>query len=187
MLLSAYAGLREARLPSLVVAGPGWDSPYGRSLLDAIDRDPSLKAKVHTEGMLSGLRKWEALIGCEAFVLPSHHENFGVAVAEALSCGRPVLLSERVDIHGEVVEAGAGLSAADSVEGVVSLLNRWAATDEACRIRMSEAALKVHRERYRMELCAERLLEVCGELSRVSDGLPGRSLENPSRGRKKFN
>lgn len=187
MLLEAYAGLREASLPSLLVAGPGWDSAYGRSLLDAIDRDAFLKAKVHPEGMLSGDRKWQALMGCEAFVLPSHHENFGVAVAEALSCGRPVLLSDKVNIHREIVDSGAGLSADDSVQGVASLLTRWNAMDASCRGRMSRAALQVHKELFRMSLCAERFLEVCLDLSAVQVVSPGRSLEGSSRGNRSVN
>ena len=37
-----------------------------------------------------------ALRAAEALVLPSHQENFGMVVAEALACGTPALLSKRV-------------------------------------------------------------------------------------------
>ena len=43
--------------------------------------------------MLSGNPKWGAFAAAEAFILPSHQENFGIAVVEALACGIPVLIS----------------------------------------------------------------------------------------------
>jgi glycosyltransferase involved in cell wall biosynthesis len=42
------------------------------------------------------------------FVLPSRHENFGNVVVEALACGCPVLISDRVGLHREVSAAGTG-------------------------------------------------------------------------------
>lgn len=42
------------------------------------------------------------------FVLPSRHENFGNVVVEALACGCPVLISDKVGLHDEVAEGGIG-------------------------------------------------------------------------------
>jgi glycosyltransferase involved in cell wall biosynthesis len=81
--------------------------------------------------MLEGDAKWGALHGCEAFVLPSHQENFGIAVVEALGCGRPVLISDKVNIWREISENGAGLVEEDSVEGTARLLARFAAGELA--------------------------------------------------------
>jgi glycosyltransferase involved in cell wall biosynthesis len=82
-------------------------------------------ARVHAIGMLAGDSKWGALYGCEAFVLPSHQENFGIAVVEALACGKPVLISDQVNIWREIVEDGAGLVEEDTEEGVEKLLRRF--------------------------------------------------------------
>ena len=82
-------------------------------------------ACVHAVDMLSGAEKWGALYGCEAFVLPSHQENFGIAVVEALACGKPVLISDQVNIWREIVEDGAGLVEADTEGGVEKLLRRF--------------------------------------------------------------
>jgi glycosyltransferase involved in cell wall biosynthesis len=164
LLLDAYARLRDDRLPALLMAGPGWDSAFGRSLRERIAGDGFLTCKVHTDGMLSGRRKWQALQGCGALLLPSHHENFGVTVAEALSCGRPVLLSDKVNIHREVTGAGAGLSAPDDREGVLSLLSAWRSMQADERDAMSCAARTLFVQRFRMEDCARRILSVCREL-----------------------
>jgi hypothetical protein len=75
--------------------------------------------------MLAGDSKWGALYGCEAFVLPSHQENFGIAVVEALACGKPVLISDQVNIWREIVEDGVGMVEGDTEEGVEKLLRRF--------------------------------------------------------------
>ena len=49
-------------------------------------------------GMLEGDLKWGAFAAAEVFALPSHQENFGIAVAEALACGTPVLISNKVNV-----------------------------------------------------------------------------------------
>jgi len=74
---------------------------------------------------LSGDAKWGAFYGCEAFILPSHQENFGIAVVEALACGKPVLISNQVNIWREIESAGGGIVAEDSLAGTRELLKRW--------------------------------------------------------------
>jgi glycosyltransferase involved in cell wall biosynthesis len=75
--------------------------------------------------MLEGEAKWGALYGCDAFVLPSHQENFGIAVVEALACNKPVLISNKVNIWREIAEDGAGVVEEDSVEGTARMLQRF--------------------------------------------------------------
>jgi hypothetical protein len=141
---------KDLEFPDLVVAGPGWDSDYGRevrAIIDEANRSIALtehrtlnteprpgetaprqnSAPIHAVDMLSGAAKWGALYGCEAFVLPSHQENFGIAVVEALACGKPVLISDQVNIWREIVEDGAGIAEADTEEGVEKLLRRFLA------------------------------------------------------------
>jgi len=83
--------------------------------------------EIHAVDMLQGDAKWGALYGCEAFVLPSHQENFGIAVVEALACGKLVLISDQVNIGREIVEDGAGLVEGDTEEGVEKLLRQFLA------------------------------------------------------------
>src|SRR5439155_18412891 len=64
--------------------------------------------RVTFAGMLDGEIKAGALVAADAFILPSHQENFGMAVAEALSVGLPVLISNRVNNWRELEEDHAG-------------------------------------------------------------------------------
>ena len=75
--------------------------------------------------MLDGDSKWGAFYGCEAFVLPSHQENFGISVVEALACDKPVLISNKVNIWREIAHDEAGFVEEDTVDGTARLLNRF--------------------------------------------------------------
>jgi glycosyltransferase involved in cell wall biosynthesis len=74
--------------------------------------------------------KWGAYHTAEAFILPSHQENFGIVVAEALSCSLPVLISNKVNIWQEIAEDNAGLVVEDTVGGCVDLIRRWQKMDD---------------------------------------------------------
>jgi glycosyltransferase involved in cell wall biosynthesis len=117
------SGFANASL-SLVIAGPGLDTPYGRSL-QLLAEENGMKDFVFFPGMLSGEAKWGAFYGCEAFVLPSHQENFGISVAEALACSRAVLISNQVNIWKEIKNGGGGLVYDDTLEGTRNLLKDW--------------------------------------------------------------
>ena len=124
LLVEAFAAMqeRDPRL-HLVMAGP--DEAGWRPRLMALARDRGVQGKVTWTGMLSGEVKWGAFHAADAFVLPSHSESFGVVVAEALSCGVPVLLTRGVSMWREVIEARAGLVEEDTLDGVSTLLDRW--------------------------------------------------------------
>lgn len=75
--------------------------------------------------MLQGDAKWGALYSCEAFILPSHQKNFGIAIAEALACVIPVLMTKKVNIWREIEDDGAAIICNDNLEGILKILSEW--------------------------------------------------------------
>jgi glycosyltransferase involved in cell wall biosynthesis len=151
LLIKAYAEVfgqknvnTSQELPALVVAGP-LDSEYAQSMVrlaqsllpravftpseqgnQFVDsKREASQPSIHFTGMLQADAKWGAFYGCDAFILPSHQENFGIAVVEALACDKPVLISKSVNIWSEVIENNAGLVDNDNLEGVKNLLIQW--------------------------------------------------------------
>jgi len=122
----------------LVMAGP--DAQNWRAKLQQNATAAGIASRIHWPGMLEGDRKWGAFYASEAFVLPSHQENFGIAVAEAMACARPVLLSNKVNIADEIAADGAGLMEVDTAEGTERLLARWIALPQPQRKRQSHRA-----------------------------------------------
>lgn len=110
--------------------------------------------------MLGGDVKWGAFTAAEAFVLPSHQENFGIAVAEALACGTPVLISNKINIWREIEADGAGLVENDDLAGTASLLKRWVAIPDGSRQTMRENARTCFANRFEIERATDSLLEV---------------------------
>lgn len=109
----------------LVIAGPGSETIYGEKIKASAALLNQHENAVFFPGMLSGDAKWGAFYNSEAFVLPSHQENFGIAVVEALACGKPVLISNQVNIWTEIAASKAGIIADDTATGTQELLNSW--------------------------------------------------------------
>ena len=66
-------------IPLLVIAAPGLNTTYGKTIQTVVNSDEKLLPKIVFTGMITGDIKWGSLYGCEAFILPSHQENFGIA------------------------------------------------------------------------------------------------------------
>lgn len=142
----------------LVMAGPG-DQSY-LDELHSIPVDPAVKDRILWTGMVSGEAKYGAFRACEAFILPSHQENFGIAVAEALACGKPVLIGKGINIWREIVEDKAGFMEPDTVEGTVNLMKRWLALSKAEQEAMGRQALACYEKRFTVENYARELIKV---------------------------
>lgn len=67
-------------------------------------------------GFLEGHAKWSLLSEADIFVLPSYHENFGLAVVEAMSVGLPIVITDKVGIHEEVSRERAGFVVSENRE-----------------------------------------------------------------------
>ena len=159
LLIKAYAKSFKPGAPKLVIAGPGLESAYGQKLTKLIADNPQINNAVHFPGMLSGDAKWGAFYGCSAFVLPSHQENFGIAVVEALACGKPVLISDQVNIWREIKAEGAGAVAPNTEEGTQELLDIWERMSENERTEMGQMARAAFEKLYAIDPAAARLLE----------------------------
>lgn len=155
LLIEAFVSLGEESGLRLVVAGPVGDERYHKHLQELGRNQP-----VTFTGMLSGNLKWGALQAAEAFVLPSHQENFGIAIAEALACGTPVLISNKVNIWREVVADGGGLADEDDLAGTQRLLERWRALAPAAREEMRTRARNSFGQRFEINQAVDSFLRV---------------------------
>ena len=155
LLIEAFAQLEKSS--RLVVAGPCSDDGYLRRLREMAT---SAGDSIIFPGMLTGDVKWGALSAADAFVLPSHQENFGIAVAEALACGTPVLISNKINIWREIETDGAGYVENDDLPGTINLLKRWLGTPETSRAEMGENARKCFAARFEIERATDSLLAV---------------------------
>ncbi len=113
-LLEAIALLPTVQRPHLLLAGPAADGHDAQLQRQAASL--GVHDRLHLLGMVGGEVKRSLYEAADAFVLPSHHENFGIALAEAMLCGAPVLTSRSVNIWPEVEKLG-GIVADNTAEG----------------------------------------------------------------------
>lgn len=145
-------------IPKLVIAGPGLDSAYGRKIQDLVLDSAVLSQHIFFTGMLSGSAKWGAFYGCEAFILPSHQENFGIAVVEAMACGKPVLISKQVNIWREIEEEKSGIVRDDNLLGTYQMINSWLNFPEEKKSSMGRSAKQCFKGKFDIGVNAERYL-----------------------------
>jgi glycosyltransferase involved in cell wall biosynthesis len=159
LLVRAFAEVaRSDSSLQLVMAGPDQAGLVGR--LKQIAEEFGVAERISWPGMLQNDLKWGAFYAADAFVLPSHQENFGIAVAEALACGLPVLISDKVNIWREVKNAGAGMVAPDSLQGTVELMRGYLSLTPAERRAMADRARSLYVDRFTVSAMAESLLNV---------------------------
>jgi glycosyltransferase involved in cell wall biosynthesis len=168
LLIRAFASvaIAEPKL-HLVIAGPdqmGWVAR-----LTTLAGELDIADRISWPGMVRDEMKWGAFYSAEAFVLSSHQENFGIAVAEALGCGVPVLISNKVNIWREIEAAGAGLIDTDSESGTERLFTRWLAMSAADRQKMSVSAQELFRRQFTAAAMTEGLLRVIEQQRSDSD------------------
>ena len=159
ILLDAFVAV-AAQQPALhlVMAGP--DSVHWRSSLQTVATRAGISDRVHWPGMLTGEAKWGAFAASEAFVLTSHQENFGIAVVEALACGKPVLITKPINIADDLASDGCALVEPDTLSGAKQLLTRWLVLSPAERATMSARALTTVATRYDMRKNTSALIDL---------------------------
>ncbi|MDD4933208.1 MAG: glycosyltransferase [Methylacidiphilaceae bacterium] len=155
LLVKAFAEIAP-RMPEvmLVIAGPD-NEGYGARVQGWL-REAGLENRALFPGMVLGEKKRALLSGSDLFVLPSYTENFGIAVAEAMAMGLPVVISDKVNIWQEVRKAGAGLvvpcDAGKLAEACLQLLR-----DAQSRRAMGERGRKLVEAQFSLERTTEML------------------------------
>ena len=108
VLVEAFADLSKKRNDvALVIAGPD-NEGYGKKVISWVNQ-LGIAGSVVFAGMLLGRDRLAAFRDCDIFVLPSYSENFGLVILEAMACGVPVIISDKVNISPEILKAKAGL------------------------------------------------------------------------------
>jgi glycosyltransferase involved in cell wall biosynthesis len=151
---------------SIVFGGPdqiGWQKE-----LEVRVRRLGIASSVVFTGMLGPNLKQSALANAEALILPSHQENFGMAVVEALAAHVPVLISDRINIWQEIQGDDAGYVAADDLAGTTSLLQRWYDTSAEQKEQMRRNAGECFARRFEINRAVDSLLKILSE--RVPSG-----------------
>lgn len=162
----------------LVLAGPD-DDGYGATVRRWI-AERGLNDHATFTGMLQGELKLAVLRDADVFALPSYSENFGIAIAEAMACMLPVVISNKVNIWREIEKAGAGLVIDTDAQQCAVAISRILG-DKALATSMGENGTRLVAERYNWDKVGSEMETLC---QRIVEGRVGAKsvldLQTPS-------
>jgi glycosyltransferase involved in cell wall biosynthesis len=159
VLLKAWQALgSERRDWRLAIAGP--DQRGHTDELKQLVDELSLKDTVVFPGALFGAEKLAAYALSDLFVLPSHSENFGVAVAEALAAGLPVVTTTATPWKN-LSERGCGWCVDATVEQMTATLREALALPKSELVSMGAKGRAWMRRDFAWEQLAAQMIEVC--------------------------
>ena len=142
------------------------DVDYERRVWDRVAQSP-LAPRTTRTGFVSGPEKAALLQTADVFVLPSYYENFGLAVAEAMAAGRPVVISKGVYIWPDIADSDTGWVCDLTANSLAHAL-RQALTCPKIRQRKGENARNYAIRHYNWDTIAEQTLGAYQDLLQVS-------------------
>ena len=155
LLIPAFDTVRRQRPEAhLLLVGPG-DATYVQSLREEVVRR-GLEGSVTFTGVLYGREKWAAMAASDLFVLPSYQENFALAAVDAVQSGLPVMLSRRVNLWKDLVDAGVARDCEPELDSVAAALGKCL-DDSDWRRAALPAGRKLLSERFNWATTAARL------------------------------
>jgi glycosyltransferase involved in cell wall biosynthesis len=137
-----------------VIAGPD-DGGFGRNVVQW-SKKAGIAEKTLMTGLLLGDEKAALLADADVWVLPSYTENFGMALVEAMACGLPVVVSDKVNIHREIARAGAGLVVSCDAREVAAGIERLL-RDRSLALSLGTAAQRLVASQFTWDRTASRL------------------------------
>ncbi|MGC8742911.1 MAG: glycosyltransferase [Verrucomicrobiia bacterium] len=162
LLIPAFSRLcSERRDVHLIIAGKDDGDGYENKVRAWI-KEYNLNNSVTFTGLVTGMDKLLLFYGSDIFVLPSYSENFGVAVIEAIYCGCPVVISDKVALSEEIKYNNAGIIVKTNLESIYQGMKKLL-EDENLRKTVSENGKKMVKEYYDIEEVADKMIEMYKE------------------------
>lgn len=138
----------------------GHDEGEGPAVRAALDGEPDIT----WEGSLSPEAIPSRMAAANVYVLPSVREPQPMSVLEAMSVGRPVVVTNDCGLAPMIERSGCGLVTEPAVPALVAAVDRILRDDGAARSMGERGRRTVHSE-YGMEAVGDRLLQTYGHVT----------------------
>ena len=155
-LVEAWAVLRPAGW-QVVLAGQN-ENNHQAEIESAIHRH-QLQSDFRFVGPVDASSKWDLYRSADLFILPSYTENFGLAVAEALACGLPVLTTRGTPWE-ELVSCRCGWWVEIGAEALAHALREALALNGTERREMGRRGRKLVEGQYTWPAAAQKMTSV---------------------------
>ena len=159
MLIPALENLAESgqEFDFVLAGGNPQDPDYENQIKQQIQAS-KFADRAHIVGFVSGGEKTAWLQAADVFVLPSYYENFGIAVAEAMTVATPVVVSDQVHIWQDIKVANAGWICECTIASLTESL-RQSLQDSQERRQRGQNAKQLAQTQYSWGAIAEQMLQ----------------------------
>jgi glycosyltransferase involved in cell wall biosynthesis len=149
LLIAAFAKISPTQPNTrLIICGDGDPALIGK--LKTMATAGGLADRITWAGQVTGELRLAAFSAAELFVLPSHSENFGIALLEAMAAGLPCLSTDQVALAVEAAVVGAVCAVACEGSALSEAL-RSLLSDAGERARLAKAAKEAAIHRYSLK------------------------------------
>lgn len=142
----------------VLAGGNPQNTAYVEQIKQQIQSSP-LASCTQFPGFVRGEEKGALLRDADLFVLPSYYENFGIAVAEAIASGTPVVISTGVYIWEDIQKSAAGWVCGCDVDSLTGSL-RLALSDRQERLKRGAAGANYAHTHYSWPAIAQQMIGV---------------------------
>lgn len=163
MLVEAWARMRPTGW-RLEIFGP--DEAGHRSEVEAAVRAAGLSGVISFMGPADGTAKQSAFRNADLFILPTHSENFGMVIAEALAHGLPVLTTTAAP-WPMLPERGCGWSVDATVDGIAHGLGRATSLESATLQAMGAKGREFVEAEFAWKRIAKEFVALYEEVKRI--------------------
>ncbi len=146
-----------------VLAGTNPQDPKYEEKIQSQIQSSLLRSHTTITGFVTGELKTVLLKAADLFVLPSYYENFGIAVAEAMAAGIPVLVSDQVHICQEIRDSESGWVSQLDVAEITDLL-RLALQNPSERQRRGALAQQYALKHYSWDAIAHQTIQAYNQI-----------------------
>jgi glycosyltransferase involved in cell wall biosynthesis len=163
LLIDAFQQVASQNSNShLLMAGSG-EAGY-LAYLQQLVTQKHLGERITFTGLITGNQKNILLQGADIFALPSYSENFGIAVAEAMAAGLPVIVTPGVQIAPEIFTAQGGIIVNDRAELITALTQLLESPQ--MRSLLSQNAMELAKDKYNWNSIAGQLIAAYGVIAK---------------------
>lgn len=162
LLIPALKILSGKRNDFIFVLAGAKNNNEGRQLKDALTKS-ALTTLTILPGFCDEKTKMRILADSDIFVLPSYHESFGMAVAEAMAAGLPVVISNRVNIYKLIEDYRAGIVVELDSGNIAFALDRLLSNGQLRKV-MGVRGRRLVQENFDIKNIAKQMIKVYSNL-----------------------
>lgn len=137
----------------------GYDENNYQAVVEKAVLDAGLGDYFTFVGPVDDQQKWGLYNSADLFILPTHSENFGIVIPEALAVGTPVITT-RGTPWKDLVENNCGWWVEPTVSGLIESLENAFSLDDHQLKQMGKNGRKMIEEKYSWPAIAARLEDI---------------------------